>query len=115
MLTGKRAADIRRRPAWRSLKLLGEEAQKPRRQKAGIALGLLDRIVHPIMRRAEHDTRPHEEAGLLERELERIGMRLAIDKRIFGAGDEQNADRVIGECRIADRRSVEIKLPVLHR
>ena len=43
------------------------------------------------MRRAGHDARPHEEAGLLERELERLGLDLAVDQIVLGAGDEQNS------------------------
>src|ERR1700730_13355802 len=46
-----------------SLKLLGEEANEPRRQESGIAGRLVDRVVHPIMRRAVHVAGPHEEAG----------------------------------------------------
>lgn len=60
------------------------------------------------MRGAGHDAGANEETGLLERELKRIGLGFPIDKVVLGAGDEKDADSIVGIGRVADRRGVEI-------
>ena len=67
------------------------------------------------MRRARYDAGPHEKAGLFERKLERLGLGVAANEIVLGAGGEQHSDAVVGVGRVADRRGIEIKLPVRHR
>ena len=48
-------------------------------------------------------------SGLRERGEEGAGLRRRIDNIIVGAVDEQEAQRIVIDCGVADRRGVEIR------
>ena len=62
----------RREPA--AVQLLLQKPHQPRREEAGEAFRLVDRIAAPVVRRALQDRRAHEEACLLQRQRERVGV-----------------------------------------
>ena len=67
------------------------------------------------MPRARYDEPPHENAGLVEGGLERLGLGRGIDHVVGGAVHEQEARPVAVDGGIAQRGGVEIDPPVLHR
>src|SRR3989442_4306569 len=67
---------------------LRQEAEQARREEAVVAVRLVDGIPHPEMRRALNDHRAHEEARLLEREHERLGLGPDVRDVVLGAPDD---------------------------
>src|SRR5262249_20385267 len=72
----------------------GQEAQQARRDEAGMAAGLLDRIAKPVVRRAVHDARTRLEFRLLERLQEFERLRLVIHHVVLGAPDQEHGGLV---------------------
>src|SRR5208337_3095903 len=100
--------------AYRSQPLL-QEAQKARRQEAGIArLLLLDRIADKVVRRTLNDAGAREEIRLLQFQQERIGLSAPVDQVVLGPDAKQHADLVVGEGRVVDGRSLEIEPRIVH-
>src|SRR6185436_201493 len=70
--------------------LFRQEPHQPWREEAGETVRLLDRIAAKIVRRALQYGGAHEEAGLLERQHEGIGVGAAVDQVVFGADAEMH-------------------------
>src|SRR5215211_1545858 len=90
--------------------LFREKPHQARREEAGKAVRLVDRIAAPIVRRALQNGGAHKESGLLQRQHESIGVGAAIDQIVLGAGAQVYRDLVVGAHRVADRRRIEINL-----
>src|SRR5262245_46601498 len=89
------------------LQPLGEETQQARRDEAGMAAGLVNRIAEPVVRGAVHHAGTHLEFRLLERLQEFERLRLVIDYVVLGAPDQEHRGLVVAVRRVADRRGVE--------
>src|SRR5260221_10902314 len=87
----------------KSLQLLLQKPHQPRREETGKTVRLIDRIAAPVMRRALQDRGAHKEAGLLQRQHERVGVRLPIDQVVLGADAEMHRELVVGAHRMTDR------------
>src|SRR5260221_8057480 len=87
----------------KSLQLLLQKPHQPRREETGKTVRLIDRIAAPVMRCALQDRGAHKEAGLLQRQHERVGVRRSIHEVVLGADAAMHRDLVVGAHRMTDR------------
>src|SRR5579883_1697758 len=98
------------------LQALAQEAQETWRGQGTEPTRLvLERIGRPEMAGAWQNDAARPDAGLVEREPERVRLRGRIDDIVVGTVDQQEARPLLVHGRVAHRRGFEIDAPVLHR
>src|SRR3954454_17294760 len=89
-----------------------QELQQFRRQHAGIAEGLVERLAVPGMVRADDGDAAHREARLLQRRDETLRLADMIDDVVLAAIGDEEGRLIVGYDDIAQRRGIKIDLAI---